>query len=47
MRSECMNDECRDAGARAFPTWILGDGRELRGAQSPLSLAAATGCLGL
>lgn len=45
-RSEGMNDTCREAGVRAFPTWILADGRQLRGARSPLELAAATDCLG-
>lgn len=46
-RSRGQNRTCSEAGVRAYPTWILDDGRQLRGAQSPLKLAAATGCLGL
>jgi len=46
-RSQGQNDTCHEAGVRAYPTWILDDGRQLRGAQSPLKLASATGCLGL
>lgn len=44
-RSGGMNDDCRRAGVRGFPTWVLPDGSELRGRQSPARLAAATDCL--
>jgi len=35
---------CTDRGVRAFPTWILGDGRHLDGEQGLMKLSAETGC---
>lgn len=35
---------CAEAGIRAFPTWILGDGTELVGTQQLEALAAKTSC---
>ena len=45
-RSEGMNETCRQAGIRSFPTWVLEDGRVASRLLSPAELAAATGCLG-
>lgn len=35
---------CAEAGIRAFPTWILGDGTELVGTQQLEALATKTSC---
>lgn len=35
---------CAEAGIRAFPTWILGDGTELVGTQKLEALASKTSC---
>ena len=37
-------EACTEAGIRAFPTWILGDGTELVGTQQLETLAAKTSC---
>lgn len=39
-----QTQECIDAGITSYPTWILADGTELGGVQSPADLAEATGC---
>lgn len=35
---------CEEAGITSYPTWVLGDGTELSGVQTPTQLAEATDC---
>lgn len=43
---DCDKDKqaCTDAGITGYPTWVLGDGERLIGAQSILVLADKTAC---
>ena len=44
-RAGGMNDRCKAAGIKTFPTWVFPDGTVKTGARTPLALARATGCL--
>ncbi len=37
-------EECRQAGIRAYPTWVLPDGTEVLGKQSFETLSGLSGC---
>ena len=37
--------DCTDIGIKSYPTWILKDGTELDGVQTPEALAKATNCV--
>ncbi|MEI6510781.1 MAG: thioredoxin domain-containing protein [Candidatus Uhrbacteria bacterium] len=43
-QSKDMSQECKDAGIKGYPTWVLADSSQLSGEQTFDTLAAKSGC---
>lgn len=41
---QAMNDECKDAGIKGYPTWVFPDGTRLSGERALTELADVAGC---
>lgn len=43
-QSKAMSQECKDAGIKGYPTWVLADNTQLSGLQTFETLASKSGC---